>query len=94
MWYGKGSPAGQTGAGIPPETVIAKADAPALSDRMRRFVDWVAAYTMTPPGSVLRMVLNTPAALEPAPAKQMYVKGGPEPERMTPGRAQVLKRPP
>jgi primosomal protein N' (replication factor Y) (superfamily II helicase) len=30
-------------------------------------VDWVAAYTLSPPGAVLRMAMSAPAALEPPP---------------------------
>lgn len=30
----------------------------------RRFVDWVAAYTLSPPGSVLKMAISVPQALE------------------------------
>jgi primosomal protein N' (replication factor Y) (superfamily II helicase) len=40
--------------------------APPLSEVSRRFVDWVARYTVHPPGAVLRMVMSTPAALAPA----------------------------
>ena len=31
----------------------------------RRFIDWVAAYTLSPPGTVMRMSLTAPKALEP-----------------------------
>ena len=34
---------------------------------MRRFVDWVAAYTLSPPGMVARMVLRAPEAFDPEP---------------------------
>ncbi len=44
--------------------VQAVSDLPPLSPALRRFVDWVAAYTVSPPGAVLRMVLSAPAALE------------------------------
>ena len=33
-------------------------DMPALSDSMMKFVDWVAAYTLSPQGMVLKMVLQ------------------------------------
>jgi primosomal protein N' (replication factor Y) len=36
-----------------------------LMPDLRRFVDRVAAYTMAPPGAVLRMVVSVPAALQP-----------------------------
>ena len=45
-------------------------DAPAMSEPMRRFIDWVAAYTMAPKGAVLRMAMSAPEALDrPAPAQ-------------------------
>src|SRR5215469_15817781 len=37
-----------------------------LQPELRRFVDRVAAYTMTPPGSVLRMAMSIPDALKPS----------------------------
>src|SRR5581483_1661160 len=42
-----------------------KLDAPPLSAELRRFVEWVAQYTMTPLGAVLRMAMSVPDALEP-----------------------------
>src|SRR5216683_3300321 len=45
--------------------VAEKLDAPALSAELRRFVEWVANYTLTPPGAVLRMAMSAPDALEP-----------------------------
>lgn len=82
-----------TGKGVPAsklKAVLGRADAPGLSEETLRFVDWVAAYTLSPPGAVLRMVLSTPAALAPPPEKQLYIKGGPLPDRMTPKREEVL----
>src|SRR5262245_7097485 len=35
-----------------------------MADALRRFVDWVSAYTMAPPGAVLRMAMSVPSALE------------------------------
>jgi len=45
--------------------VLARYDLPGLPAVERRFVEWVAAYTMARPGAVLRMVLSAPQALEP-----------------------------
>jgi len=39
--------------------------APKLRPELRRFVERVAAYTMAPPGAVLRMTMSAPEALEP-----------------------------
>src|SRR6185312_14742979 len=33
---------------------------------LRRLIDWVASYTLAPPGAVLRMAMSVPDALEPA----------------------------
>src|SRR5215469_1082410 len=46
--------------------------APPLHDELRRFVDWVASYTLTPPGAVLRMTMSVPDALEPPRAISGY----------------------
>lgn len=66
-------------------------DAPPLDDDMRRFVDWVANWTLSPPGLVLRMVVRVREALEPeAPVKGVRITGV-APERMTPPRERVLE---
>jgi primosomal protein N' (replication factor Y) len=38
--------------------------APPLSDELHRLIDWVAHYTLAPPGAVLRMAMSVPDALE------------------------------
>ena len=43
--------------------VFARLDAPTLSECSCRFVDWVAAYTLAPPGAVMRMAMSVPSAL-------------------------------
>jgi primosomal protein N' (replication factor Y) (superfamily II helicase) len=40
--------------------------APPLSAELRQLVDWVAAYTLAPPGAVLRMAMSVPDALDAA----------------------------
>ena len=32
-----------------------------MADALRRFVDWVSAYTLAPPGPVLRMAMSVPS---------------------------------
>ncbi|MBO1073568.1 primosomal protein N' [Roseomonas marmotae] len=44
-------------------------DVPPMTASLRRFVEWVAAYTVAPPGAVLRMAMSSPSALEPPMAK-------------------------
>jgi primosomal protein N' (replication factor Y) len=69
-------------------------DAPAMTASLRRFIDWVAHYTLSPPGAVLRMALSAPAALEPPPARAGWAMAGPgsnrPPARLTPERQRVL----
>jgi primosomal protein N' (replication factor Y) len=42
-------------------------DCPPVNEPMRRFIDWVSAYTLSPPGLVARMALRAPAAFDPEP---------------------------
>lgn len=85
--------------GEPDETVNPKRlrdiahvyDAPPLDDDMRRFIDWVANWTLSPPGLVMRMAVRVREALEPeAPAKGVRITDI-KPERMTPARERVLE---
>src|SRR6185312_6613481 len=48
------------------KTVIERLPAPPMRDELRRLIDWVASYTLAPPGAVLRMAMSVPDALEPA----------------------------
>ncbi|BBK34153.1 primosomal protein N' [Allostella humosa] len=68
-------------------------DVPPMPDVHRRFVERVAAYTVSPPGSVLRLSLGSSAALEPAAPGLVYRRSA-QPvaagDRVTPARARVL----
>jgi primosomal protein N' (replication factor Y) len=65
--------------------------APPLAAPLRRFVDWVAAYTLAPPGAVLRMVLGPAGDLAPAIPTTAYVAtAAPPPARLTAARRRVL----
>ncbi|MBY0335963.1 MAG: primosomal protein N' [Acetobacteraceae bacterium] len=68
-------------------------DAPPMTDSLRRFVDWVAAYTLAPPGAVLRMAMSAPGALEPPAPQAGWRAASPRPEgpRLTPERLRVLE---
>jgi primosomal protein N' (replication factor Y) len=65
-------------------------DVPPLPADLRRLIDWVAAYTLSPPGAVLRMALSTREAFAPAKPVLLYGPGGAPPERMTDARGRVL----
>lgn len=70
--------------------VIAVKPAPPMRPALRQLVDWVAAYTLSPPGAVLRMAMSAPAALEaPAQAAGWRRVAGAE-ARITPDRARAL----
>ena len=72
--------------------VVGMLDAPPLPTASRRFVDWVARYTLSPPGAVLRMVMSVPAALTPPAARIAYIAAASPPEslRLTDARKRVL----
>lgn len=65
-------------------------DCPPLSAEMRRFIEWVAGYTLSPPGMVARMALRAPAAFDPEPPVEGLRLTGREPDRMTAARERVL----
>ncbi len=73
------------------KTVSERLDCPSLTEELRRFVDWTAAYTLSPPGAVLRMCMSVSAALEPPQPRIAYALSGAPPERMTAARARVLE---
>ena len=70
--------------------VDAKLDVPPLREELRRFVDWVADYTLGAKGTVLGMALRM-GAQGPAREKIGVRLAGPAPQRMTAARARVLK---
>lgn len=45
--------------------VLRRFEVPPMPEVERRFIEWVASYTMTLAGQVLRMAISVPAALEP-----------------------------
>lgn len=65
-------------------------DVAPLVEAQRRFIAWVAEYTLSAPGQVLKMAMSVPAALGPQPTKTRYTTGGPPPDRMTPAREGLL----
>ena len=70
--------------------VTDKVDLPQLPLALRQLIDWVAAYTLTPPGPVLKMALSIPEALEPLQPIRAYKAGGPNPDKMTDARTRVM----
>ncbi len=70
--------------------IEAVSDLPALSAVNREFIERCASYNMASLGSVLRMTLRVPAALDPPKPKIGYRPTGSEPVRMTDARVRVL----
>src|SRR5713101_6540548 len=70
--------------------VAAKLDIPPLQPELRKFVDWVSAYTLSSRGMVARMALRMGEHLGPERLRVGIRLAGPPPERMTAARRVVL----
>lgn len=65
-------------------------DLPPLPAELRRFIDWVATYTLTPRGQVLRAALRGAGEEEPERPRTGYRLTLLRPERLTPARERVI----
>ena len=63
--------------------VAAKLDIPPLKPELRKFVEWVSGYTLSPRGMVLRMALRMGEHLGPERVRVGIRVAGPPPQRMT-----------
>jgi primosomal protein N' (replication factor Y) (superfamily II helicase) len=70
--------------------VAAKLDVPPLRAELRKFIDWVSGYTLSPRGMVVRMALRMSEHLGPERVRIAVRLAGPLPERLTAARARVL----
>src|SRR5262245_10389844 len=70
--------------------IDSKLEVPPLKDELRRFVDWVSTYTLSPRGMVLRMGLRMGEHLGPARERIGVRLTGLAPKRRTPARQRVL----
>ncbi len=74
------------------KTILQKPDTPPLPEESMRFVEWIAAYTLSERGAVLKMVIGVPAALEPPKPVLAYALDPAAPEiRMTRERIRVFE---
>jgi primosomal protein N' (replication factor Y) len=71
------------------KALIDRVDAPALPAVTRRFVDWVAHYTLSPVGMVLRAAMSAKAAFGEAKVRTGYRRAGEAPSSLTPARLAV-----
>jgi primosomal protein N' (replication factor Y) len=70
--------------------IIGVLDTPPMRLPLRQFIDWVAAYTLAPPGEVMAMALRVVTAGTGQPATG-WRRAAPLPEsRITPARQKVL----
>ncbi len=72
------------------KAVAARNPLPRLPDGLRTFVDWVARWTLSRRGMVLRMCVRAPFLNEAGPPRTGVRASGREPARTTPARAKVL----
>ncbi len=57
------------------KAAVHKYEFPPMPAMERKFIDWIAQYTMTARGAVLKMALSVPGALEPPKAMPGYIRG-------------------
>ena len=72
------------------KSVVGVLDTPPMSESLRHFIDWMATYTLSPPGEVMAMALRVvaPGVLRPL---VYYRRADPlPPVRLTPQRQRVL----
>jgi len=63
-----------------------------MSEPMRRFIDWIATYSMSAPGAVLRMAMSIPEAFVPGRPRILFRPADDAPDfRETPARKRVLE---
>src|SRR3977135_4382427 len=67
-----------------------KLDVPPLKEELRSLVDWVAAYTLSARGMVLRMTLRMGEHLGPERVRMDVRLIGEPPKRMTPARRRLI----
>jgi primosomal protein N' (replication factor Y) len=80
----------RSGGGDNLKSIFEIRDWPPMRAPLRDFIDWVARWTLTPRGAVLRMAARAPEATPAAPPRFGLRATGKIPERMTPARERVL----
>jgi primosomal protein N' (replication factor Y) len=71
------------------KSVVAVLDTPPMGESMRRFIDWIAAYTLSPPGDVMAMALRVVSGVA-RPVVRHRRADPPPTVRITPPRQRVL----
>ena len=84
------APSGPAVADSKLKPVSARVEAPAMPAPLRHLVDWIASYTLSPPGQVLAMALRVNALVPPPMAAGWRAVPEAEGVRLTPQRQRVL----
>ncbi len=73
------------------KSLVAVLDTPPMGEALRRFIDWIASYTLSFPGEVMAMALRVVSTTHSARPVVLYRRTDPlPPVRMTPPRQRVL----
>ncbi|MEM7508802.1 MAG: primosomal protein N' [Pseudomonadota bacterium] len=70
--------------------VARRFDVPPMAPAMRRFLDRAAAYTLTPPGMMVRLATRVPDLGAPPRTRRVWHLGEARPDRMTPARERAI----
>jgi primosomal protein N' (replication factor Y) len=73
------------------KAIIERFDLPPLPDHARRFAEWVARYTLSPKGMVLKMMMSAGDVFSPDTPRWGFKLAGPPPTRMTAERKKAIE---
>ncbi len=75
------------------KALVERLDVPALPELSRRFAEWIARYTLSPVGMVVRMMMGAQSAFEPVKPRfgVCLADGSATPPRLTAARTKVLE---
>ncbi len=79
-----------SGSGGNLKAVIARHDWPVMSGNLRRFVDWIASYTLAPKGMVARMAIRDPETASTGKLRYGVRLTGNFPTKLTNARSRVI----
>ena len=71
--------------------IVEKLDVPPLKPELRSLIDWMANYTLSARGMVMRMALRMGEHLGPERERPGVRLAGPPPQRMTPARRRLIE---
>ncbi|MBX2806419.1 MAG: primosomal protein N' [Hyphomicrobiales bacterium] len=73
------------------KAIIERFELPPLPDHARRFAEWVARYTLSPRGMVLKMMMSAGDVFSPDTPRWGFKLAGPPPTRMTAERRKAIE---